>query len=167
MKMRRKGFLAALAGMVAAPVALLLPKGKAEAKFPRWFRSTALRRHYPNCLYVARSPKVVESLRRVCAPRFVRSRIWPDRLWHHPVLQRGPLDLRLMDLQDCLAMIDKGYWREITAAEAEALLKPKGSWTPEPWPGPASAERVALQDFPKDGWGWFFTDWSKISLDTE
>jgi len=34
MKMRRKGFLAALAGMVAAPV---LGKVKSEAKFPRWF----------------------------------------------------------------------------------------------------------------------------------
>ncbi|HUU12748.1 MAG TPA: hypothetical protein VM182_03445 [Terriglobia bacterium] len=103
MKMRRKGFLAALAGMVAAPVLGKVP-GRAK-RFPRYFTSPTTRSPYGIAYLRADSPSSVFFV--------FTSAEWPDA--------RTTMTIKTLEL----AVAECASWREITAAEAEALLKPQ------------------------------------------
>jgi len=120
MKMKRKGFLAALLGLAAAPVL-----GKAESKFPRWFvwnppgpSTDAL-----NDVFRVNAENLVYGLSRVGRK--------PKRLHHHKPLNRRDANGHLLQvyddgpttLSDMLEGVARGFFCEITAAEAEALLK--------------------------------------------
>jgi len=97
--MKRKEFLAALVAGIAAPV---LGKVKPKPKFPRYFAPRDWR-HPTYCYVRADGPRCVVGIRR------------------HGESQPTP-----MTLEGLLWRTDGPIyqtWREITAAEAEALLK--------------------------------------------
>ena len=100
--MNRCDFLKWLAGMLAAPTALLAA-GKVKPKFPRYFVPIFWPENLPHLVYV-----------RVCSATDLAWAFCADR-------PPNETRIRLADLEE---RVRQGRWKEITAAEAKALLKP-------------------------------------------
>jgi len=155
--MNRRDFAkTGLGGLLGSVLALVPGKAKAEAKFPRWFlpvEGTWLSGWGATALVWARGPdEIVFYNRKDMAKRL------PS---HRYVIAAPGSGLHRATIANCERWLTEGVMREITAAEADALLKPKM------WRSTVTGEWVALEDVPQHGYGWFCRDWSKISLDTE
>ena len=128
--MNRRDFAkCGLGGLLASALALVPGRAKAEAKFPRWFlpvEGTWLSGWGATALVWARGPdEIVFYNRKDMAKRL------PS---HRYVIAAPGSGLHRATIANCERWLTEGVMREITAAEAEALLKSKRSWTPEPWP---------------------------------
>jgi len=153
MKMRRKGFLAALLGLAAAPV---LGKVKPKPKFPRYFMPTEWPAKTRLLVAECRGPKEVFNI--AWKPPLPMARpLEPKRIGGRLVYDDA--DFRLAD---CEQKVREGEWREITAAEAEALLKSKPIRL-----SPALKEALVRVDFVRPEHPKFapaFSDWLKKSV---
>ena len=120
--MNRRDFAkTGLGGLLAMLVpGKVLAKGEPKPEFPRYFVPVKPPMLSPLVAYV--------EWRRSGSVFFIT----PDGV---------EMPSRWPDFDICVnEALHSGRWREITAAEAEALLKPVGI--------------VAMQDIPKDGCGW-------------
>ena len=112
MKMRRKGFLAAMAAAIVSPV-LAKAKGKGKPKFPRWFALQQLGVIYLRAdaddWIVAVHYDGTQGRRVRCTQVYDKA----GRRW-------GPGPVTIQDVEE---YVRKGHFREITAAEAKALLR--------------------------------------------
>ena len=102
--MNRRDFWKWLVGMVAAPTALLAA-GKAKPKFPRYFVP-----NWSRFCFSGGTPDVLIALAENRVEGWCADGYPPV---HFPTLR----------LADCERLVRDGIDREITAAEAEALLK--------------------------------------------
>jgi len=112
--MNRRDFAkCGLGGLLASALALVPGRAKAEPKFPRWFMCRV----------------VVYEVRAESHVWLHNTGIPAHRLWQWRTTAGGALARkRPTTMTDILPGVKDGHLREITAAEAEALLKPmKGS----------------------------------------
>jgi len=138
--MNRRDFAKTTATGLGGLLAMLVPgkaAGKVKPKFPRYFvhrmgpflRRVPKRYPYPGPLFG--NTLYALGYVRVDGPEQVRA-VWQDCSEDAPHLT----------LAVCEKRARCGGWREVTAAEAEALT---GEW-------------VALKDVRKKGYGWFVKD---------
>jgi len=130
--MNRRDWLKCLLAAPAAGAAVALAKSEPKPEFPRYFVTVQPPRLFPLVAYV--------EWRRPGSVFFIT----PDGV---EIPSRWP------DFDICVnEALHSGRWREITAAEAEALLKPTM------WQLTVTGEWVALKDVRKKGYGWFVKD---------
>jgi len=109
------------------PAVLSLAKGKAKAKFPRYFTwLLPPQSHFPDeRVYCATTPNIVWGITKAGTTRRLHR--------HRPLKQHGAKGYlvqayddgptTISDVEQCVA---RGFLREITAAEAKALLRQDG-----------------------------------------
>jgi len=104
--------------------------------YPRWFRCMDANADQADVLFCMDSPHGVS---RIHLPSLLTIPLWvPDNSIPWPGQHAATI-------ADVVRWLEEGYWKEITAAEAEALLKPKRIcvWKPR-FPGPTSLQQYPL-----------------------